>query len=84
MFISKDKRYTQEFKIEAVKQTNESGYSVSKESDRIGICTKTFYHLRGQLSGKLKSVKAQGDHLRLARLEAEFRRVQEKRIGLFY
>ena len=38
--MSKGKRYTQEFKIEAVKQTNKRGYSVAEASERLGICTK--------------------------------------------
>ena len=50
--MSKGKRYTQEFKIEAVKQTTERGYSVAEVSQRLGICTKTLYHWRSQLSDK--------------------------------
>ena len=46
--MSKDKRYTQEFKIEAVKQTNQRGYSVAEVSERLGICTKALYHWRSQ------------------------------------
>ena len=79
MFMSKGKRYTQEFKIEAVKQTNERGYSVAEVSERLGICTKTLYHWRSQLSDKPKSVKAPDDQLRIAKLEAELRRVKEER-----
>ena len=56
--MSKGKRYTQEFKIEAVKQTNDRGYSVAEVSERLGICTKTLYHWRSQLSDKPKSIKA--------------------------
>ena len=32
--MSKGKRYTQEFKIEAVKQITERGYAVAEVSDR--------------------------------------------------
>lgn len=42
--MSKGKRYTQEFKIEAVKQITERGYSVAEVSERLDICTKTLYH----------------------------------------
>tara|TARA_B100000700_G_scaffold195549_1_gene215203 strand:+ start:165 stop:323 length:159 start_codon:yes stop_codon:yes gene_type:complete len=52
--MSKGKRYTQEFKIEAVKQITERGYSVAEVSERLGICTKTLYHWRSQLSDKPK------------------------------
>jgi transposase-like protein len=50
----KSKRYNQEFKIAAVKQITERGYSVSEVSKRLGICTKTLYHWRSQLSIKPK------------------------------
>jgi len=69
--MSKGKRYTQEFKIEAVKQTNERGYSVTEVSERLGICTKTLYHWRSQLSEKPKPVKAPDERLMIAKLEAE-------------
>jgi transposase len=42
--VSKGKRYTQEFKIEAVKQITERGYSVAEVSERLGIYTKMLYH----------------------------------------
>jgi len=32
----KGKRYTEEFKIEAVKQVTERGYSVAEVADRLG------------------------------------------------
>jgi len=38
--MSKGKRYTQEFKIEAVKQITERGYSVAEVSERLGIFHK--------------------------------------------
>ena len=56
--MSKGKRYTQEFKIEAVKQITERGYSVAEVSERLGICTKTLYHWRSQLSDKPKQTKS--------------------------
>jgi transposase len=77
--MSKGKRYTQEFKVEAVKQTNERGYSVAEVSERLGICTKTLYHWRSQLSDKPKLIKAPDDQLRIAKLEAELKRVKEER-----
>jgi len=35
--MSKGKRYTQEFKIEAVKQVTDRGYSIAEVSERLGI-----------------------------------------------
>ncbi len=77
--MSKGKRYTQEFKIEAVKQITERGYSVAEVSERLGICTKTLYHWRSQLSDKPKSVKSSEEQLRIAKLEAQLKRVTEER-----
>lgn len=41
MFLSKGKRYTQEFKEAAVKQITERGYSVVEVAERLDISTKT-------------------------------------------
>ncbi|MGR6781224.1 IS3 family transposase [Moritella viscosa] len=77
--MSKGKRYTQEFKIEAVKQITERGYSVAEVSERLGICTKTLYHWRSQLSDKPKQAKSSDEQLRIAKLESELKRVTEER-----
>ncbi len=61
--MSKSKRYTQEFKIEAVKQITERGYSVTEVSEGLGICTKTLYQWRSQLSDKPKQVKSSDEPL---------------------
>ena len=37
------KRYTEEFKIEAVKQVVDRGYSDSSASSRMGTVTKSLY-----------------------------------------
>ena len=42
MFIS-SKRYTEEFKIEAVKQVTERGYSVAEVAERLGTTTHSLY-----------------------------------------
>jgi transposase len=77
--MSKGKRYTDEFKIEAVKQITERGYSVQEVAERLGISTKSLYHWRSQLSGD-KSVRQSSDDLvRIAKLEAELKRVTEER-----
>lgn len=79
MFMSKDKRYTKEFKIEAVKQVTDRGYSVNEVAERLGIATKSLYNWRSQLSGK-KSVRTSSDNsVRIAKLEAELKRVTEER-----
>ena len=77
--MNKGKRYTQEFKIEAVKKITERGYSVGDVFERLGICTKTLYHQRSQLSDKPKSVKSLDEQLNNAKLEAELKRITEER-----
>jgi len=77
--MSKGKRYTQEFKIEAVKQLTERGYSVAEVSERLGISTKTLYNWRSQLSDKPKQAKLSDEQLRIAKLESELKRVTEER-----
>ena len=79
MFMSKGKRYTQEFKIEAVKQITDRGYSVAEVSERLGICTKTLYHWRSQLSEAPKRGKSTDEQLKIAKLEFELKRVTEER-----
>ncbi len=37
------KRYTDEFKIEAVKQVTERGHSVAEVAQRLGIATQSLY-----------------------------------------
>lgn len=37
------KRYTEEFKIEAVKQVTERGYSVAEFAERLGTTTHSLY-----------------------------------------
>ncbi|MFV0423515.1 transposase, partial [Oleidesulfovibrio sp.] len=38
-----DKRYTDEFKIEAVKQITEHGYPVQEVAQRLGVSTHSLY-----------------------------------------
>jgi transposase len=78
--MSKGKRYTEEFKIEAVKQITDRGYSVQEVAERLGISTKSLYHWRDQLSGNKVVVRPKSDDsVRIAKLEAELKRVTEER-----
>lgn len=78
--MSKGKRYTEEFKIEAVKQITDRGYSVQEVAERLGISTKSLYHWRDQLSGNKVVTRPKSDDLvRIAKLEAELKRVTEER-----
>ena len=77
--MSKGKRYTEEFKGEAVKQITERGYSVQEVADRLGISTKSLYHWRCQLSSSKVTRQSSDDSVRIAKLEAELKRVTEER-----
>jgi transposase len=77
--MSKGKRYTEQFKQEAVKPVIERGYSVAEVTDRLGICTKTLYQWRATLHGSPQQIKSSDDQSEIARLKAELMRVTEER-----
>lgn len=77
--MSKGKRYTDEFKVEAVKQVSERGYSVQEVAERLGISIKSLYDWRSQLAKNSPSSKSSDEQLRIAQLEAELKRVKEER-----
>lgn len=77
--MSKGKRYTQQFKEEAVKQVVERGYSVAEVAERLGICTKTLYHWKASMYGSPQQIKSSDDQTEIARLKAELMRVTEER-----
>ena len=76
----KSKRYTEEFKREAVKQITEQGYSVADVAQRLGTTThslyawlKKFYEPNPQLSDNA-DLSAEN-----VRLKSELRRMTEER-----
>lgn len=77
--MSKGKRYTEEFKKEAVKQVSERGYSVAEVAERLGVCTKTLYQWRADFHGSPKEIKASDDRAEIAKLKSELNRVTEER-----
>ncbi|WP_404397703.1 IS3 family transposase [Idiomarina loihiensis] len=77
--MSKGKRYTEEFKIEAVKQVTERGHSVYDVADRLGISAKSLYDWRAKYGQDNKTNKSSDERLRIAKLEAELKRVKEER-----
>ena len=78
--MNSGKRYTDEFKIEAVKQVTERGYSVADVAERLGTTTHSLYAwLRryGEQSPQQNSIaESQAEN---AQLKAELRRVTEER-----
>lgn len=74
------KRYSEEFKVEAVCQVTQRGYSVSDVSSRLGVSSKSLYDWIRKYGGKdtpHQTLSAQQAELR--RLKAELRRVTEER-----
>ena len=75
------KRYTDEFKIEAVRQVTERGHRVAEVADRLGITTYSLYSwirtFRRPTAGSISPEIEQSAEVR--RLKAELRRVTEER-----
>ena|SRR5690554_3123581 len=78
--MSKGKRYPEEFKVEAVKQVTERGYSVMEVSQRLDISTKTLYHWVAKLRDlSPKQQNQANEQAEIARLKSELKRVTEER-----
>ena len=75
-----EKRYPDEFKIEAVKQVTDRGYKVGEVAKRLGVTTKSLHEWikrYGDESAQHQTITAQQAELR--RLKADLRRVTEER-----
>ncbi len=70
------KRYTEEFRGEAVRQVTERGYSVGEVADRLGVSSKSLYKwIRDtEIPSEDKEAKTE-----IARLKRELKRVEEER-----
>lgn len=72
------KRYPDEFKIEAVRQVTERGYSVAQVAKRLGITPHSLYQWQKKFgSDAVRHETESQDEIR--RLKAELRRVTEER-----
>lgn len=75
-----NKRYPEEFKIEAVKQVTERGHSVSEVSARLDVSIHSLYVWIKRYSQTPQERQAHdGQQEELRRLRAELRRVTEER-----
>ena len=73
------KRYTLEFKAEAVKQVTERGYSVTEVAARLGVSAHSLYKWVGGCRS-IRGKKREDDLLaENAKLKTELKRVQEER-----
>ena len=74
------KRYTEEFKMEAVKQVTERGHPVAEVASRLGVTTHSLYQWMKKYSlaePERRAVLDQQGEVR--RLKAELKRVTEER-----
>ena len=74
------KRYTEEFKVEAVGQVVDKGYRVADVAARLGVSQHSLYEwikARRTPPGERQVQLSQADELR--RLKAELKRVTEER-----
>ena len=73
-------RFTEEFKIQAVKQVTDQGYSVASVSERLGVTSSSLYNwikAYGPDSEEHRQSQEQSD--RIKQLEKELRRVTMER-----
>jgi transposase len=75
-----NKRYTDEFKIEAVKQVLERGHSVREVAQRLGITTNSLCEWKRTFGQPDTLRRAELDHsAEVRRLKAEVKRLTEER-----
>ena len=75
-----NKRYTEEFKIEAVKQITDRGYSIQEVAVRLGVTTHSLYSWRKKYGqGPQHAAQVDDQQAEIKRLKAELKRVTEER-----
>ena len=74
------KRYTEEFKIEAVRQVVDRGYSVAEVAQRLGTTTHSLYAWKKKYGPDSAGFKEKTEaEQEVRRLKKELRRVTEER-----
>jgi transposase len=74
------KRFTEEFKIEAVRQITERGFAVRDVGDRLGVSAHSLYTWIKQYGMPAeKRVQQQDQSAEIKRLQAQLKRVTEER-----
>ena len=75
-----NKRYTEEFKIEAVRQVIDRGYSVTEVADRLGTTSHSLYAWKKKYGPDSSEHQAKTEtDQEIRRLKKELRRVTEER-----
>ncbi len=73
-------RYTEEFKIEAVKQVTDRGHAVAEVAARLGVSTHSLYQwIRRYSTPAPERAKADAENAEIRRLKSELKRVTEER-----
>jgi transposase len=79
VFMS-SKRYTEDFKVEAVKQITDRGHSVAEVAGRLGVSIHSLYAWQRRLDKPTATRHADTDQAaELRRVKSELRRVTEER-----
>jgi transposase len=74
------KRYTEEFKAEAVKQVTQRGHPVAEVASRLGVTTHSLYEgLRKYSVSSQERQISQSEEAEIRKLKAELKRVTEER-----
>jgi transposase len=74
------KRYTEEFKIEAVKQVTERGHAAAEVAARLGVSAHSLYQWIKRYSlPPAERLAADDQQAEMKRLKAELKRVTEER-----
>jgi len=77
---STQKRFTEEFKMEAVRQITDRGHKVADVAERLGVSTHSLYKwLKLYPDGRRRDVDEQDQAKEMRRLKAELKRVTEER-----
>jgi transposase len=75
-----NKRYPEEFRIEAVKQVTERGHAVADVAARIGVSQHSLYEwLKRYSVPEVERNELHGQAAEIRRLKAELKRVSEER-----
>ncbi|HHZ69988.1 MAG TPA: IS3 family transposase, partial [Methylococcaceae bacterium] len=74
------KRYSEEFKIEAVKQITERNYPIGQVSKRLGVTTKSLYAwIKRYSDGPLQHSQITEQQREIRDLKAQLKRTEEER-----
>lgn len=74
------KRYTEEFKIEAVRQVTDRGRSVAEVANRLGVTTKSLYDwIKRYGDEQAQHTQISDQQKEIRQLKAALRRAEEER-----